>query len=206
MKVRKSNVEGVQTRAAILDATESIMREEGYAAVSSRRVAERAGLKSQLVYYHFGTMDELFLAVYQRSEAQYFEAHAKALAAKNPLRALWDLSLNPRGAALEIELLALANHRKSISKEIAKSTHRFRSLQTAAITRVLDELGIGDERVPAEVLALALITISRGLVAETSLGISIGHEAMLAFVEKKLKALEEGGAAARRERVHSAAD
>src|SRR5580693_6739527 len=55
------------TREAILAAAETIMTEEGYAAVTSRRVAEKAGLKSQLVHYYFGTMDELFVAVYERS-------------------------------------------------------------------------------------------------------------------------------------------
>jgi TetR/AcrR family transcriptional regulator len=54
-------------RDAILDATESIMVEEGYAAVTSRRVAERAGLKSKLVHYYFRTMEDLFVAVYERS-------------------------------------------------------------------------------------------------------------------------------------------
>src|SRR5262249_22294781 len=48
---RRNSEESSGTRNAILDATEAIMREEGYAAVSSRRVAEKAGLKSQLVHY-----------------------------------------------------------------------------------------------------------------------------------------------------------
>ena len=54
-------------RAAILDATESIMLEEGYAAVSSRKVASRAGLTSQLLHYYFRTMDDLFIAVFVRT-------------------------------------------------------------------------------------------------------------------------------------------
>src|ERR1700741_3492798 len=74
---RRNGEESASTRTAILDATAQIMREEGYAAVRSRKVAGRAGLKSQLAHYHFGTMDELFLALYQRYEEQYFQRHAK---------------------------------------------------------------------------------------------------------------------------------
>jgi AcrR family transcriptional regulator len=56
------------TRTRILDATERIMLEEGYAGVSSRKVAARAGLKSKLLHYYFATMDDLFIAAFQRRE------------------------------------------------------------------------------------------------------------------------------------------
>jgi AcrR family transcriptional regulator len=52
---RRIGAEDSKSRAALLDATERIMLEEGYAAVSSRRVAERADLKPQLVHYYFRT-------------------------------------------------------------------------------------------------------------------------------------------------------
>ena len=42
------------------------MIEEGYAAVTSRRLANKAGLKPQLVHYYFRTMEELFLEVFRR--------------------------------------------------------------------------------------------------------------------------------------------
>ena len=42
---RRVGAENSATRALILDATEQLIREEGYAAVSTRRVAARAGLK-----------------------------------------------------------------------------------------------------------------------------------------------------------------
>ena len=42
---RRIGAEDSKSRAALLDATEQIMVEEGYAAVSSRRIAQRAELK-----------------------------------------------------------------------------------------------------------------------------------------------------------------
>ena len=50
----------------LVAATELLMHEEGYVAVSARRVAARAGLKPQLVHYYFRTMDELLLDVFDR--------------------------------------------------------------------------------------------------------------------------------------------
>jgi hypothetical protein len=39
------------------------MLDEGYAAVSSRRVAHRLGFNAALVYYYFENMDDLFLTL-----------------------------------------------------------------------------------------------------------------------------------------------
>ena len=50
-------------RERLMEATAQIMRDEGYAAATSRRVAARAGVRSALVYYYFPTMDDLFVAV-----------------------------------------------------------------------------------------------------------------------------------------------
>ena len=46
---RRIGAEDSKTRAVLLDATEQLMLEEGYAAVSSRRVARTAGLNAGLV-------------------------------------------------------------------------------------------------------------------------------------------------------------
>src|SRR6516165_691975 len=129
-------------RDAILDATESIMVEEGYAAVSSRRVAERAGLKSKLVHYYFRTMEDLFVAVYERSEKEFLRRHLEAAASSSPIRALWELSLQAKRTRLSQELLALGNHKKAIGKITARVIDQIHSINTAFIGKYLDEVGV----------------------------------------------------------------
>ena len=63
---RRTGTETSKTRATLLDVTERLMRNEGYAAVSSRRVASEAGVTGALVHYYFPTLDDLFLAVFRR--------------------------------------------------------------------------------------------------------------------------------------------
>ena len=46
-------------RQRLIEATVQLMRDEGYAAATSRRVAALAGVKPALVYYYFDTMDDL---------------------------------------------------------------------------------------------------------------------------------------------------
>jgi AcrR family transcriptional regulator len=55
--------QGQSTRALLLAAATDLLREEGYAATSTRAVAERAGARLSLVHYHFGSKRSLLLAV-----------------------------------------------------------------------------------------------------------------------------------------------
>lgn len=47
------------TRERLLDAAAELIAELGWAAVTSRAVAERAGVNNGVVHYHFGSMDAL---------------------------------------------------------------------------------------------------------------------------------------------------
>src|SRR6478672_1134389 len=86
---RRLGAPDAKNRTVLLDAAEELMREEGYAAVTSRRVAEKAGLKPQLVHYYFRTMDELFLELFRRRADEGLEAQAQVLQSRQPLWALW---------------------------------------------------------------------------------------------------------------------
>jgi len=77
------------------------MLEEGYAAVSSRRIAQKAGLKPQLVYYYFRTMDDLFLAAFRRRAEKGLERQAEAVASNQPLQALLAFSDDPTGTRVD---------------------------------------------------------------------------------------------------------
>lgn len=47
------------TRTRLLDATAQLLAEDGIAAVSARRIGARAEANPALIYYHFGSLDEL---------------------------------------------------------------------------------------------------------------------------------------------------
>lgn len=179
-----------QTRSAILDATEQIMREEGYAAVSSRKVAAKAGLKSQLVHYHFGTMDDLFLALFRRVEEQHFRLLAQAMASKQPLRALWKLSIDTAKPRLSKDFIALATHHETLRGEIARSTERTRSMQIATMERLARECGIDPDALPPVALAILMEGAARLMMSETALGTTAGHAETIAFVEAQIERLE----------------
>src|SRR5277367_6720993 len=79
---RRIGAPDAKNRGVLLDAAEQLMFQEGYAAVTSRRVAEKAALKPQLVHYYFRTMDDLFLAAFRRRAEEGLQAQARVLQAR----------------------------------------------------------------------------------------------------------------------------
>ena len=181
VSTRRMGLETSATRLALMDAVEGVMREQGYGALSARSVAERAGLKHQLVYYYFKTMDDLLLATYRRRTGRMMDRIQQAFVAERPLKALWDAYSDPDDSALTLEYMALSNHNEAIRAE------------TAAFGENLRTTGLG--RLHAEGLdPLALTTIIRSIASvigmETALGISGGHRQTRELVERFIARLE----------------
>jgi AcrR family transcriptional regulator len=187
---RRIGAEDSATRAALLDAAQQLMLEEGYAAVTSRRVAAQAGLKPQLVHYYFRTMDDLFLALVRRGAEQNLQRQARALASSQPLRALWAFSTDPAETKLTMEFSALANHRKVIREQLAMYAAEFRRLQTEALASVLARYGIDTDALAPEAVAVLITSISQILVLEEALGLTAGHAEIRALVERSLARYE----------------
>ncbi len=179
-----------KTRARLVEAAEELLLEEGYAAVTSRRVGARAGLKAQLVHYYFRTMDDLFTEVFRRRAEENLARFERAMAADPSLRTLWRLNADPRGAAFSIEFVALANHRKVIRVEIARYAERFRAAQLEALTAALAADGITTDQLPPIVALLMMTGLSQVLALEDALGVTAGHDATVSFVQSVIDRLE----------------
>ena len=177
------------TRDTLLDVTAEIMLEEGYAAATSRRVADKAGVQRALVYYYFPTMDDLYLAVLRRGTQTNLDTQRAALDSDTPLRALWDMTMDPRGTRLVWEFMALGNHRKAIRAELAAGAERFREAQIAALTFILRDHP-GADVLPPEAVSILLASVGRVLVLERGLGITTGHDVTLQVVDEYLRRFE----------------
>jgi AcrR family transcriptional regulator len=186
---RRSSNDDSATRTALLDAAEALMLEEGYAAVSSRRIANRAGLPNA-IHYYFETMDDLFIELFRRGASQSLARQEEVLASPQPLWAFWDLLLDRSNGDLTTEFIALANHRKAIRSEIAESSRTFRRAQLAVLASVINK----SESTPApqspEAIVLLLSAVSRFLTTENAFDLDIGHTEVIAFVEHCIEDFE----------------
>jgi len=61
------------TRTALLEAAAQVLRERGYAALSTREVATAAGVPLSQIHYHFGSKQGLVLALFEYLNAQLFD-------------------------------------------------------------------------------------------------------------------------------------
>jgi len=181
---RRMGNENSKTRALLLDSAEQLMREEGYAAVTSRRLAAYAGLKPQLVHYYFRTMDDLFLDLFNRVADGYLVRLRALLASRGPLQALWDIACDHDKGVLTVEFMALANHRKTIRAAIAEYGERSRDIQREILHSFIDKRRIDAEKWPPVALAFILECVARALVIETNLGATTGHAEVLALLAR----------------------
>jgi AcrR family transcriptional regulator len=171
------------TSNALLDATERVLRDEGYGAATSRRIAAEAGVKQQLVYYYFRTMDELLLATFKRRTDRALARLEEDAAAELPIQALWkNLSAMVDGK-LVFEFVALANHHEGIRQEVARYMTESRRIEAAAIARQFQERGIEAGPVTPTAAAFIMYCVTLVLRREAATGINEGHEDVLKLME-----------------------
>jgi AcrR family transcriptional regulator len=60
-------------REALLEAAKQVLRERGYAALSTREVAAEAGVPLSQIHYHFGSKQGLVLALFEYLDAQLLD-------------------------------------------------------------------------------------------------------------------------------------
>lgn len=67
------------TAQQLVDAALETLRDEGFAGATSRAIARRAGVNQALVFYHFGSVDDLLLAALDRTSELRLAAYREAL-------------------------------------------------------------------------------------------------------------------------------
>lgn len=176
----------------MLDVTEEILLGEGYAAVSSRNVAARAGINPSLLHYYFPTIDDLFVAVLVRRSDRLVARMEEALTADRPLQAWWEVATDPRGAAFFLELLAAANHRPALKAEVGELARRVRQVQVQALERLLPEYGLDEEQFPPPLVAATIQGVAFGLTQDRVAGFDTRPEEGLAAARALVDRLEDG--------------
>ncbi|PEQ13042.1 TetR family transcriptional regulator [Novosphingobium sp. PC22D] len=173
---------GSENWHAMLDGAEDVLREEGHAALTSRRVAERVGVKQRLIYYYFSTMDELVVAMFRRLSERELARLAQAAGSDLPMRHIWDICIHTADARLTAEFMALAARIDGLRKEVIRFIEESRRIQIAAIERAAARSGAA-QVMPADCLALIATSLSLTLIREEQLGVEIGHQPARALVE-----------------------
>ena len=70
---------------ALLDAAERVLVDSGYAGITTRRLAEEAGVNHGLVHYYFGSVENLLVRVLERFTERQIARQREMYARRHPL-------------------------------------------------------------------------------------------------------------------------
>jgi AcrR family transcriptional regulator len=188
---RRMGPPGSDNWHAMLDGAEEVLREEGHAALTSRRVAERIGVKQRLVYYYFHTMDDLITDLFRRMAQRELQRLEAARQSQRPLREIWDVCVHTTDARLISEFMALANRIGGLRSEVLNFIESSRSIQVEALTAAMQRAP-GRSDIPASALAIIASSLALALTREQQLGITFGHAEAIKLVDEFLALAEPG--------------
>ncbi len=186
---RRMGPPGSDNWHAMLDGAEAVLREEGHAALTSRRIAERIGVKQRLVYYYFSTMDDLVIDLFHRLSVRELERLREAADSSLPLREIWEVCINTTDARLISQFMALANRIEGLRKEVIHFIEESRAIQVDAIAKALQRVPQAAGLDPGAIAIIAT-SVALTLTRERQLGTESGHQAVIGLFEKFLASIE----------------
>jgi TetR/AcrR family transcriptional regulator len=192
-----------QATVALLEAAERLLFESGYAAVTTRRVAEEAGVKHGLVHYYFGSMEELLTQTLERLAnrlAEPLEEHYAnpdltfaekwRIVAQN-----WIDQPTSRFPKILLELSAMSWNIPQLRQRISDVYARFRAIFERHFAEAMRDYGLDESQFPLKVVAAAVGTLQLGIIVEGLSGFHDGHHELLAWIQNWLDSLEAAKAA-----------
>jgi AcrR family transcriptional regulator len=178
-----------QTRARIVDAALQALRDEGIAGISARSIARHGGFNQALIFYHFGSVEGLLVAV-ARSESERRSAlYAPALAEVSSLselvavaRRLHDEEFQAGTVAALTQMLAGAVGSEELSRGIADSLRPWTALVGDTIDRLLAETPFGD-LLPRDDLTSGVAALFLGIELLTGLDPDMAQGSLFTTME-----------------------
>jgi AcrR family transcriptional regulator len=187
-----------QTTVALLDAAEGLLYEVGYAGVTTRAVAEAAGVNHGLVHYYFGSMDELLTQTLERFvdqlavalEALYADP-TLTFAEKWRLGAqFWVEEPMSRFPKILLELLAMGWNMPSLQSRLTEVHARFRAIFEDHFGRALRNYGLDENEFPLKVIVAAVTSFQLGLIVEGLSNVHEGHQELLDWIQQWIDDME----------------
>lgn len=171
---------------------------DGYANITTRKLAVEANANHGLVHYYFGSMEELFMRVLERFTDRIIQRQRTMYASPNvPFIEKWRTAMKYIDADLEAgypkiyyELQAMAWNRPEFRERIAHVFEQWDNVLTEAITRAAKEYGVDRKSFPPEAISVLVRTFNLGILLERLSGFDKGHDELLKMIDKLLQRFE----------------
>ncbi|MEV0897172.1 TetR/AcrR family transcriptional regulator [Actinoplanes sp. NPDC049802] len=177
------------TKQRLLDGTLAALREHGVTGVSARTIGAAAAVNQALVFYHFGSVDELLGAACEQATRQRVDAFAERFAAVGTLRELLQVGRDLHAEELErgnVSVLAQMLAAAQTGDRLAGPTAAALRMWTDEIATVLHRLMAG-----SPVAEVADIPGLARAVAAAFIGIELYEGVDRAGAHHALEALDQ---------------
>jgi AcrR family transcriptional regulator len=174
---------------ALLDAAEELLVEVGFAGITTRRLAEQAGVNHGLVHYYFGSIDNLLLRALERFTQQLVARQQELYEADVPFQEKWRAAMRhlvSDDVAYEkvwLELQAMAWNDPLLRQRLASVSERWRTVLTEAFAEPHRQLGI---EMSLQAMVSLVMTFNLGMMVERLGGVETGHDELLEWIDQWL--------------------
>jgi AcrR family transcriptional regulator len=171
---------------ALLDAAERLLVEVGHAGITTRGLAEEAGVNHGLVHYYFGSNENLLVRALERFTERLIERQRELYAADVPFVEKWRTAMrylvseDQSYEKVWLELQALAWNDPGLQTRLARVNAEWRAVLTEAFEEPHRELGV---EMPLDALVSLVMTFNIGIIVERLGGVETGHRELLDWID-----------------------
>ena len=166
---RGSRAGGVRTRERVVDAAIETLKAEGFAGASARAIARTGGFNQALVFYYFGSVNELLVAALDATSAARMARYRDAVEGVETLPELFRVAsaiyaedLDAGHIKVLAELMAASTTFPELRSEITTRIEPWVQLTEDVIVRMLAGSPLEQALVPHD-LAYAIVALYLGL-------------------------------------------
>lgn len=171
---------------ALLDAAERLLVEVGHAGITTRRLAQEAGLNHGLVHYYFGSMENVLIRALERFTDRLIKRQRALYAADVPFIEKWRTAMRHLVSddlvygKVWLELQALAWNSAELRAHLAAVDDEWRAVLNEAFAQPREDYGID---MPLDALVSLVMTFNLGIMLERQSGIDTSHRALLTWID-----------------------
>ena len=176
--------------AALLDAAERLLVDVGYSGITTRRLAEEAGVNHGLVHYYFGSIENVLVRTLERFTERLIERQRAMYAADTPFIEKWRTAMrflveeDVRYEKVWLELQALGWNHEALRARLSGIDEEWRAVLAEAFAEPHRELGLD---IPLDALVSLVATFNIGIIVERLSGITTGHDELLEWIDRFLE-------------------
>ncbi len=175
-----------------------LLYETGYAGVTTRAVAETAGVNHGLVHYYFRSMEELLTQTLERFVEQLAEGldalysdPGLTFAEKWRLGArFWVDEPTSRFPKILLELLAMGWNMPALRARLTEVHARFREIFERHFGEAMRDYGLDEDKFPLKVIVAAVTSFQLGLIVEGLSNVHESHQELLEWIQAWIDGLE----------------